>query len=130
VQNDDAARVLRLLNYGADPDTFTPLPSHEPEIELPLLYFASPETARLLLEHGADPDISIEDRGSQSLLSVAIGESKWELARVLLEAGADPNRPGNQPGTTPLLIASLRKASSPILSLLLEKGAKADEAWI
>ena len=50
-------------------------------------------TVRLLLNHGADPDTSLEsEHGPLSCLYAACGlNGNVEITRLLLEAGADPN---------------------------------------
>lgn len=47
------------------------------------------EMARMLLSHGADPNVR-DNAGKTSLMCAALGGHK-DLAKALLEAGADPN---------------------------------------
>jgi len=91
----DLAGARWSLRLGVDPDT----PSHwgwrrENEGQTPLTaaaQFGRVDVARLLLAHGADPNL--RDGGGQYLtpLATAAMHGQLEVCRVLLAAGADPN---------------------------------------
>jgi len=51
-------------------------------------YTATPELIRLLLKHGADPNVQ-DDRGVTSLHE-AVRRNKVDAVKVLLQHGADP----------------------------------------
>jgi ankyrin repeat protein len=55
-------------------------------------YHGHPETVRMLLDHGADPD-RVNDRG-QTALGAAVFRQSEELVRTLLDHGADPHAGG------------------------------------
>ncbi len=73
------------------------------------------ELARLLLEHGADPNAPEEGAPRGHSLWLAVHDRNVDLARLLLEYGADPNgevessgRPMDQARPHPELAAMLR----------------------
>jgi ankyrin repeat protein len=89
----DAARAAasvaigtRLLDLGADPNTFTPPPQWAPEERLTVLYRASHQgnvgLARLLLERGADPN------DGESIAHAAERDHR-DVLEVLLAHGAE-----------------------------------------
>jgi uncharacterized protein len=55
-------------------------------------YHDHPETVRMLLEHGADPD-RVNDRG-QTALGAAVFRRSTESVTLLLDHGADPDAGG------------------------------------
>jgi ankyrin repeat protein len=94
-----AERLRELL--GADPalaqarsdDDFTAL--HY------AAFFDGPETARLLVEHGADVNAFADNDLGVHPLNSAAAAGQREVAAILLEHGADPNAPTSR-GFTPL----------------------------
>ncbi|MGI9303852.1 MAG: ankyrin repeat domain-containing protein [Gammaproteobacteria bacterium] len=79
--------VRLLLEHGASPDD----PDHMGFTSLMGTSQRGPMwKARMLIEAGADPNIS-EPRRGLTALSIAVQEENFELVRLLLEAGADPN---------------------------------------
>jgi uncharacterized protein len=94
-----AERLRELL--GADPalaqarsdDDFTAL--HY------AAFFDGPETARLLVEHGADVNAFADNDLGVHPLNSAAAAGQREVAAILLEHGADPNAPTRR-GFTPL----------------------------
>jgi len=73
----------------------------------------------LLLEKGADPNISDED-GDTALIEACEG-GHTNVVELLMEKGADPNI-SNKRGRTPLIEAS-EEGHTNVVELLLEKGA-------
>jgi ankyrin repeat protein len=55
-------------------------------------YHEHPDTVRMLLEHGADPD-RVNDRG-QTALGAAVFRRSRESVELLLDHGADPHAGG------------------------------------
>jgi ankyrin repeat protein len=87
----------------------------------PLLFAArsgDAESARLLLEKGADPNDALSDGTSALVLAAQSGQTNVALA--LLEKGADPN--GLTSGYTALHAAVLR-SDLPLVKALLARGA-------
>jgi ankyrin repeat protein len=80
------------------------------------------EIAKLLLEHGADPNI--KDLHGWTPLHDAAYWGNVEVARLLLQHGADPNVKGKR-GETPLILAISgdSQAHADVAKLLLEHGA-------
>jgi ankyrin repeat protein len=54
---------------------------------------------RLLLEHGADPNLPEEGAPRGASLLIAVGDRQREIARLLLAHGADPNAEVDSSGT-------------------------------
>ena len=98
---NNAAAVYALAEQGADIHARTENPSRSPGRAFsyapptgftPLLFAARAghlETARVLLDAGADVNDTVSD--GQSALVVAAANANWELAGYLLDRGADPN---------------------------------------
>ena len=64
-------------------------------------FLGGPQTVRVLLEHGADPDDDADNRFGVRPVNAAAAAHDHETMRLLLEAGADPNA-RQQGGFTPL----------------------------
>ena len=90
---------------------------------LTVLYFASKyghnEVVSALLNAGANPNMSTNDKRSPLLVASFYGHKK--VVRLLLEAGADPNI-SNKHGATPLYFASANGHNDVVL-VLLQSGA-------
>lgn len=112
-----------LLRHGAKVDA----KNSRQETALRLAGAAHPDIVKLLLEHGANPNVG--DFYGKTLL-VAVCEAgatrDTEIIRVLLEHGADPNIRGE--AGTPLLYAINmgRHGNTEIARLLLLHGASPD----
>lgn len=78
-----------------------------------------PETAKLLVDRGAN--IKVVDSSGKTPLALSIGLGNAGLVQSLLEKGADPNIIDNE-GKSPLLLAVM-KANIDIIKVLLAKGA-------
>lgn len=72
---------------------------------------------KLLLEHGANPNINTTRRPGSTPLALACQSGDLSLSKLLLEYGADPNACGND-GLTPL-IRSSRVGNLEMVQLLL-----------
>jgi len=79
--------------------------------------------ARVLLDSGADPNISAGWDG-RTPLQVAVANNNVTLARMLLKEGADPNatQPDSQEGA-PAIYAAIEVENLKLVELLLDAGA-------
>jgi ankyrin repeat protein len=105
-----------LLKAGADPN----------DSPCPLWYAKGAKVTRVLLSHGADPDIKTKD-GRVALMPFCRYSSIGKV-RALLEAGADPNiaQTDGHKGFTPLICYMFRLTKNnnlAIVKLLLDGGA-------
>ncbi|KAG7393573.1 hypothetical protein PHYPSEUDO_007410 [Phytophthora pseudosyringae] len=121
VRNNDILGVKLLLARGMDPDAC----SGDGTTALHVCgQQAIDRAAQVLLEHGADADVS--DRLGFTPLHWAVQMRREEVSttsrlatiRILLHHGANPRKPDSS-GTTPLLIAS-RKENEASLGVLKE----------
>ncbi len=83
------------------------------------------DVARLLLDHGADPNET--DNLNRTPLIFAAGQGNIELVRLLLELGADPNIKDGY-GNAPITVAEDTHHME-IRELLLEHGAQPVERF-
>lgn len=102
-QNGTSAYVAALLEIGASPSA---------DENLPLLVARDPETVKLMLDAGVDPNAR-DSQGETRLFGAS-----YQVTQVLLEGGADPNAASGW-GRTPLFEAGSPK----IYELLVEHGA-------
>lgn len=87
-----------------------------------LIAVGSPEIARLLIEHGADVNAGAPDIG-WTPLHAAVGSGDLELIELYLDSGADIEAQDLN-GTTPLKTAILAEdLNLGIVALLLDRGA-------
>lgn len=77
---------------------------------------------RLLLEHGADPNLPEEGAPRGASLLIAVQKRNRELVRMLLAAGADPNAEVDSSGT-PMLSAA---GDEELLAMLRAHGGRVD----
>jgi ankyrin repeat protein len=84
-------------------------------------FFDRDEVARLLLDSGADPNVTAVNGSDLRPLHSAVAARATGLVAVLLAAGADPN-PRQKGGYTPLHAAALH-GDEAIVDLLLTAGA-------
>ena len=125
LEKGDIELVAQMLSFGVDPDArdendLTPLISvatrskyqkRKQEI--------AAEAAKLLLTHGANPDLTTSH--GETALHRAAGTGSTEVAITLIEAGADINM-STENGQTPLL-AAVQKKHNNIAQALLAAGA-------
>jgi uncharacterized protein len=94
------------------------------------------EVMKLLLAHGADPNIDTKDHTTPLMALMGVGytlaidhhrsrQEDVEALRLLLDLGADVNGANDQ-GMTPLMGAAHRGASEQEIRMLVERGAKLD----
>lgn len=82
--------------------------------------FGPPEMVRLLLDHGADPNLG-DAHGFRALYYASKGGSA-EIVRMLIGAGADLEAKGNDYGATALMVAARWKRLH-VVEVLLKAGA-------
>ncbi len=107
VVRGDQAAVTQQLQQGADPNQFGDDPAHGPRTPLCVAVRNRNYTlTRLLLDAGANPNLSCHYQGSQEtpLLAAASLGNTW-LVTQLLNKGADPHY-RNPNGQTPYLLAN------------------------
>jgi len=116
----DASRLRRLLDADSklaqarSDDDFTAL--HY------AAFFDGPETALLLVEHGADVNAFADNDLGVHPLNSAAAARRPEVAAILLEHGADPNAP-TRGGFTPL-DAARESGDEKLAELLRSHGAR------
>lgn len=93
-------------------------------------FFGHVDAARVLLEHGADPNMLARNEHIQTNALHAAAASnetgsgeatRYELVKLVLEHGADPNLP--QPGGFRAIDAARQNGDARVEQLLLEHGA-------
>ncbi|KAI9328920.1 ankyrin repeat-containing domain protein, partial [Zopfochytrium polystomum] len=117
-----------LLDKGGDPNVLDELGS--PPLLTAIVEAGVPVACvRLLLEHGANPDIVTNDpEMPRTALMAAVTMKNAEIVRLLLQHGADPNGV-TPPGANrdryfiPLLLASGAAANTEVVNALLDAGA-------
>lgn len=115
----DAAQVKQLLE--ADPSLLNSRsPDGFPAVGLPI-FFRQPETARYLIEKGADVNAAAENPTRVAPVHAAAAVRDRETLRMLLERGADANAK-QQRDYTPLHTAASR-GDIAMAQLLLSFGA-------
>ena len=85
-------------------------------------FFDGPETAQLLVEHGADVNAFADNELGVHPLNSAAAAGQREVAAILLEHGADPNAP-TRLGFTPL-DAAHANGDKKLAELLRSHGAR------
>ena len=85
-------------------------------------FFDGTETARLLLEHGADVNAFADNELGVRPLNSAAAAGKREVAVLLLQHGADPNAP-TRGGFTPL-DAAREHGDEELAAVLRSHGAR------
>jgi|GEM_PF-2265252 len=127
-ESDDQSRSLELaelmLKQGANPNAELPVKDLGNTLLIRNLYNGKRATAKLLLEHGAKPDGTLQNP-SRSALTIALGREYHELVQPLLDAGADANRQSG--GNFPLLEA-VEEADTGSVAKLLAAGADPNQA--
>jgi ankyrin repeat protein len=83
----DRETVLLLLDAGADVGQFSQTPMRNQALHAVLALSKNVETARLLIDHGADVN-AVQTAGYHPLHQAAVA-GREDLVRLLLEAGAD-----------------------------------------
>jgi ankyrin repeat protein len=124
----DIKELKRLLEKGGDPNDVGQFFKDQAPMRPLCLAYNSPEKIKLLLKHGADPNLP-EPLSGETAIHVVADNLTIESAKVLLNAGADPNRQDKE-GFTPLhriafsgSQAFREKSAVMMAKVLLEHGA-------
>jgi len=90
-------------------------------------YFPNgPETVRILIEAGADPNA--RNPGDESPLHWAASSDDADVATALVDAGADIDAPDGSIGTP--LANAVGYGCWHVADVLVARGARVDEAWV
>ena len=119
IMDKDAARLESLLRD--DPSAAAPVGPGPAPLTWAARY-GDRETIRLLLEHGANPNVWQDaDQSTSTPLKVAVTYQGDDVIRLLLEHGADPEFAGEGERSTALSVA-IRNGSVRSIDLLLDAG--------
>jgi ankyrin repeat protein len=116
IRRGDQSLLASLLREGA------PVNVHASDGTTPLMLatlHGAPDTVRLLLEHGADPNAANNSKATALLF--AAGD--LEKVRLLVDAGANVNARSSS-GNTPLVAAAAHEGNLNVVKLLLNEGAE------
>ena len=124
IGNHDRAAVDQLLAGGADPNAISPF--HGQSVLYNACVLCDLELARLLLLHGAEPNVlltirSVTDSSLDRLVTVLMYVTTADIARLLIEFGADVNL-ADADGTTALMKAAFFGRDE-VVEALLANGA-------
>jgi ankyrin repeat protein len=128
LQNDPTLANARLVGRGGG--TGTPL---HLVTDWPGYFPNGPQTARLLLEAGADPDALTTSRdaetgpGSETPLHYVASSDDVDVAEALIDGGADIEVPDGSIGTP--LDNAVGYGCWHVARLLVARGARVDKAW-
>jgi ankyrin repeat protein len=118
IRNGDRPALVSHLREGAPVN----VRAHDGTTPLMLAaVYGAPETVRLLLEAGANPN-AVSNGGASPLLLAA---GNLEKIRLLVDHGADVNARSST-GNTPLVAAAAHPDNLDAVQFLLEKGANLD----
>jgi len=86
----DASKMKALLANGLNPNLETAGPGYKDFLLYRACKYRQPNTVRVLLEHGADPNKRTWGFGKTCLFQAAY-DGRLDIASLLLDAGADVN---------------------------------------
>lgn len=126
-EQQHAAAVVVLLKLGADPNRLT---SSRQAALTAAAYSGSLEIVKLLLDHGANPNIASETWTPLAAAINARMEDNLAVIRELVERGANVNKGAkNHHGVyhePPLITAIMRSPSLQVVKYLISRGADVD----
>ncbi|MCP4836021.1 MAG: hypothetical protein GY895_14800 [Phycisphaera sp.] len=114
--NPNVEVIRFLVELGGDADA--PYPDGRPPYLMAALSGRHPETFKLLVEHGADPNIL--QAGRDTATNIAQFNSNDGMMAAAIDAGTRPRAIG--PGGSPLLGLAVQNSSIDPLAALLDRG--------
>lgn len=84
-------------------------------------FFNQTDIAKLLLEHGADPELSAKNPSKVNALHSAVAKENYELAKLFIEKGINVNAVQMQNVTA--LHSAVHRGNLKLVQLLMENGA-------
>ena len=125
---DDKDKYYKLfLENGINPDQPLQL-NHSYTLLIMIIHNKKKEIFDLLLEKGADPNVSVPPKNITPL-AIAVSVNDIYYVRKLIEKGADVNQNINSPLQPLLLSAIAGKSSIDIIKLLLDSGANKESKY-
>ncbi|GAA0433545.1 hypothetical protein GCM10008983_07710 [Lentibacillus halophilus] len=131
IANNNADKVNRLIEKGADPNMVT---DQGTSALITALQHENPTIVKKLLDAGADPNLQgyHMDYPDTNPLDIAIEKNNVSLIKMLLENGANPNQThvqnlGNKDMETNSLINAIELENVKAVEMLLKHGANAQE---
>jgi len=117
-----------LLSKGANPNAKDKMPGYTalhyiaatPCLDDPIKNKMLVESAKVLLAHGANPNLTVTLKQNQTALHLAAANNHVDIAEALLAKGADVNAK-TEKGATPMSIAA-RQGAMDMVSCLLKYG--------
>lgn len=122
IVDQDSKLLQALIDIGMDVNAsneggFTPL--------MFAAAYANPETARFLIEQGADINAQAYVMDLNALHMAALKNPDPKMVEVFLDAGISPESPV-QNGYTPLQLAASNSSNIEVVEALIERGANID----
>jgi uncharacterized protein len=129
IRGGDLVALRRLID--ARPDLVTARFNRRTALHVvtdwPGYYPNGPDTVRMLVAAGADPNVDTGGDAPETPLHWAASSDDLDVADVLIEAGADVETPGGSIGTP--LDNAIGYGCWHVARRLVERGARVDKLW-